>query len=89
MKRVVFSSKFQKKLIHLQRKDLVLFKKVKKQLTLFRLDRDHPSLRLHKLKGDLENVWSLSITMSIRIIFTDGKEYFILDIGTHDQMYRK
>jgi mRNA-degrading endonuclease YafQ of YafQ-DinJ toxin-antitoxin module len=88
MKKVVFSSKFQRKLIFLQKKDTVLFKKVKKQLELFRLDREHPSLRLHKLKGNLKNVWSLSVTMDVRILFTEDTEYYFFDIGTHAQVYK-
>jgi addiction module RelE/StbE family toxin len=45
----------------------------------------HPSLRLHKLSGKLEGLWSISITNSYRIIFEsleDGDLLFI-SIGLH------
>ena len=89
MKRIVFSSSLQKKLIQLQKKDFVLFRKVGKKLTLFEVNQRHPSLRLHKLKGDLKNVWSLSITMDVRMLFIENTEYYFFDIGTHNQVYRK
>jgi mRNA-degrading endonuclease YafQ of YafQ-DinJ toxin-antitoxin module len=56
---------------------------------LFRLDPLHPSLRLHQLKGRLKGIWSISVTSSIRILFTrlpDGTIVFGT-IGQHD-IYR-
>ena len=45
----------------------------------------HPSLRLHKLKGKLKGMWSISIDKKFRLIFKpqgDGKILFI-NIGVH------
>lgn len=47
--------------------DIKLFEKIEKQLHIFSLDPRHHSLRLHKLKGDLKNVWSISITTDFRL----------------------
>lgn len=64
--------------------------------TLFQLADDpfHPSLRTHKLKGDLGEVWSCSIDYSYRILFefvndTQNEEEVILllNLGTHDEVY--
>jgi len=45
----------------------------------------YPSLRLHKLKGRLDGLWSLSIDLKYRIIFKvmdDGAILFV-SIGLH------
>lgn len=67
-----------------------LFKKIDAALKVFRDNPRHTSLRLHKLSGTLRNRWSLSVGMDYRLIFvwTDDEVYFI-DIGTHDEVYRK
>ena len=80
----------------LKLKDLKLSGKAEKQLTLFAQNPKHPSLRTHKLKGKIENRWSISITKSIRMVYVviEGQEnedptaYFVA-IGSHDQAYRK
>lgn len=57
-------------------------------------DPFYPSLRTHKLKGDLSNVWSCSIDYSNRILFEfieDPQEQkqaiLLLNIGSHDEVY--
>ena len=52
---------------------------------LFRKNAFHPSLRLHKLKGKLDGLWSISIDMKYRIIFKpldDGVILFV-SVGMH------
>lgn len=53
-----------------------------------------PSLKSHKLTGQLEGLWSCSVTYDCRIIFafkTDvetGENLIVLvDIGSHDEVY--
>lgn len=67
-----------------------LFKKIDKALVVFRENPRHSSLRLHKLGGAMNNRWSLSVTMNFRLIFvwTRNEVYFV-DMGTHDEVYRK
>lgn len=90
MKKITLSPLFQKKLLQLQKKDLKLFKKIKKQFELFKINQQHPSLRLHKLSGELKNTWSLSVTMNLRMIFIEeNTEYYFFEIGTHDQIYKR
>jgi mRNA-degrading endonuclease YafQ of YafQ-DinJ toxin-antitoxin module len=73
----------------IKKKDLQLFKKIQKQLKLFLADHKHPSLRTHKLKGELAGQWSISIKSDIRILFYISKgEAVFYTIGTHDQVYR-
>ncbi|MBN2896586.1 MAG: type II toxin-antitoxin system mRNA interferase toxin, RelE/StbE family [Campylobacterales bacterium] len=62
----------------------------KKTVTILAHDPAHPSLRLHKLKGVLQEFYSVSINMEYRIIidFVIVEETIILiDIGSHDEVY--
>lgn len=86
-----FSPFVQKAVTQIYKRDKKLAEKIYRQILLFESNSKHPSLRLHKLSGTLDNMWSLSITTSIRMVYRlVGKEtaYFV-DIGTHDQVYRK
>jgi addiction module RelE/StbE family toxin len=57
-------------LIRIKHKQPQLFKKIQKQLKLFKENIKHPSLRTHKLKGNLSNTWSISVEGNIRLIYT-------------------
>lgn len=56
-----------------------------------------PSLKSHKLRGDLQGCWACSVTYSIRIVFEVGPPEVIrgveaetitlLTVGTHDEVY--
>lgn len=52
---------------------------------LFRENPFHPSLRLHKLKGKLSGLWSVSVDMKYRIIFKplDNGVILFVSIGMH------
>ncbi len=90
MNKTTFSPTFQKKLTLLRYRDRKLYEKVKKQLKIFQVDMHHPSLRTHKLKGKLNSIWSISVTMSLRLFFMDKdkSEYYFFDVGMHDEMYK-
>jgi mRNA-degrading endonuclease YafQ of YafQ-DinJ toxin-antitoxin module len=52
------------------------------------------SLRTHKLKGDLEGIWSCSIDYDNRILFeftsnpeSGEEEILLLTLGSHDDVY--
>ncbi len=61
--------------------------------TLRQLERDPfaPSLALHPLGGKLKGIQAVSITGSYRIALTvligDG-EIILLDVGSHDEVYK-
>lgn len=64
--------------------------------TLRQLEEDcfYPSLRTHKLSGDLANIWSCSIDYQYRILFefiqdseTQENAILLLNIGSHDEVY--
>ena len=64
--------------------------------TLKQLENDcyHPSLRTHKLTGNLADVWSCSIDYQYRILFefikdskTEENAILLLNLGSHDEVY--
>lgn len=85
-----FSTAVNSYLKRLKRKDPKTFDLVKKQLSLFESNPKHPSLRTHKLSGKLNNVWSLSIGLKLRLLyFIKNGEAWGYMIGTHDEVYKK
>jgi addiction module RelE/StbE family toxin len=79
---------FEKDLQKLTKKSSQISVEMKRKLELFKLNPDHPSLRLHKLKGSMRHYWSISIKGNLRIIFEYIENGIILlDIGTHDDVY--
>lgn len=88
---ITFSSDVEAELKKIKEKDTRLAERIEKQLTLFAKDPKHPSLRTHKLAGNMENMWSISITMRVRMVYLllDENNALMVKIGTHDQVYRK
>lgn len=67
-----------------------LIKQYENTMELMKLNLHHPSLRLHKLKGKLSDLYSVSINISYRItiIFLIREDTIIpVDVGTHDELY--
>ena len=61
------------------------FKNVIKKMLI---DPHDPSLKTHKLKGDLKAFWSCSITYEIRLRFKIADDTIeLIDMGTHDEVY--
>ncbi len=90
MKSIQFSLDIKRKLKEIQLKDIPLSKRIEKQLDLFLKNPRLKSLRLHKVSLEVKNSWSISITKSFRMIYTEtDEEYYFYKIGTHDEVYRK
>jgi mRNA-degrading endonuclease YafQ of YafQ-DinJ toxin-antitoxin module len=64
-------------------------KKLKKQFEIFREDVFDKRLRTHKLKGALGEYYAFSVSYSDRIVFRilDDGGVFLIDIGSHDEVY--
>ena len=63
---------------------------VGKTLQLMELNINHPSLRLHKLSGRLNDLSSVSINVSYRItleLIIQDKDIIMINIGAHDEVY--
>lgn len=57
-------------------------------LRRFAADPMDPFLRTHKLKGDLEAYWAFSVDENLRVLVRwIGEEVFLVNLGTHDQVY--
>ena len=78
-----------KKLSKIKKRQPVLLEQIKKQLSLFKVNENYPSLRNHKLKGDMDEMWSISVGMNFRMIyFIENNEAYFFECGTHDEVYR-
>lgn len=80
------SARFIADLKKLERGNTQLKRAIAKTLYHLRINPGHPSLRLHKLAG--ERTYSISVNMSIRIIFMRFEDdVYLLRIGTHEDVY--
>lgn len=86
-----FSPIVQKEIIRIRQKNKKLVERIEKQIALFEENPKHPSLRIHKLTSARENMWSISITMSIRMVYilVEEDHALFVKIGTHEQVYKK
>lgn len=58
-------------------------------------DPFHPTLRTHKLSGELAGIWACSIDYSYRILFefvanpesSEEEAILLLNLGSHDEVY--
>jgi addiction module RelE/StbE family toxin len=78
----------------LVRKNPQLRPLIEATLELLSEDCFHPSLRTHKLAGDLSDIWSCSIDYDYRILFEfvadaeeEGEAILLLKMGSHDEVY--
>lgn len=81
--RITYGPRFVKQFVSLP----VRIKKIAaKKVEIFKQNPIHPSLRLHSLRGKLENIYSISVTMSYRIIFKrqENGDLVFISIGKHD-----
>ena len=56
---------------------------------IFKKDPFDPAIKAHKLTGKLKGYWAFSVDYDCRIIFRfiGKKEIFLIDIGSHDEVY--
>lgn len=62
----------------------------RKTLELLELDPTHTSLRLHRLKGKLNDLYSVSINIRYRITIEfviEGEAILLVNVGSHDRVY--
>nr|WP_201783843.1 type II toxin-antitoxin system mRNA interferase toxin, RelE/StbE family [Thermodesulfovibrio aggregans] len=80
-----FKRAFKKRLLHDKKLERLFWKK----LQVFANNPYEPSLRTHKLSGELEGLWSFSLNYEIRIIFKflDENRVLLIDIGSHEEVY--
>ena len=90
MYKIFFPKKYEKIAKKFFKRHPDLKARYSKTIRLLKSNPFHPSLRLHKLKGELSEYYSVSIDMEYRIILDFiiiDKEIFLIDIGSHDEVY--
>jgi len=89
---LVFTESYSKRARKFLKKHPELSVQYLKTLQLLGLDPYHRSLRLHALEGRLAGLHSVSIHISYRItleFLVDGNDIVPVNVGTHDDVYRK
>ena len=83
VKNIEYSIKFVKRLRKLPKEIIII---AKKKEDIFKKNPIHSSLRIHELKGNMKNIWSISINRKYRILFErqDNGDIFFISIGKHD-----
>ena len=87
---LIFTDSYKKRAKRFAKKHPELAGQYRKILYLLKENPQHPSLRLHLLKGHKQNVHSVSINMSYRItleLLITEKEIILINIGSHDDVY--
>jgi mRNA-degrading endonuclease YafQ of YafQ-DinJ toxin-antitoxin module len=87
---LVFTESYTRRAVRFLRKHPDLRAAYGKTMELLELNPFHPSLRLHKLKGRLSDLHSVSINLSYRItieFLIEGRTIIPVAIGSHDEVY--
>ena len=88
--RIIYTPSYNKRAARFIRKHPDLIPQYEKTLKLLEIDPFHPSLRLHRLKGRLSELHSVSINISYRItleLVLHENEIIPVDVGSHDEVY--
>lgn len=85
--KVVFSKRFIKQLAKTEPE---LAEEVYQAVEQFRSIKNHHTLKVHKLKGVLKDVYAFSVNYRVRVLFyypEKGVAELVM-FGTHDESYR-
>lgn len=91
MPKIIFTHTYEKKARKFLKQHPELKNQYSKTLQLMEINPNHPSLRLHQLKGRLSDLHSVSINISYRITieFLITEDTIIpINVGSHDEAYR-
>lgn len=88
--RIVFTQSYTRRAMRFIRKHPDLRGQYSKTLELLELNPFHPSLQLHRLKGALADLHSVSVNLSYRItieFLIEGTTIVPVSVGSHDEVY--
>jgi len=88
--KIIYTETYIKRAKKFIKKHPEIISQYEKTLKLIEINPFHPSLRLHKLKGRLSDLYSVSINISYRIcidFIIQNKKIIPIDIGKHDDVY--
>ena len=89
--RIIYTPSYNKRAARFLKKHPDLYSQYEKTLKLLEIQPHHPSLRMHKLKGSLSDLHSVSINLSYRItleVIIHDEQLILVDVGSHDEVYR-
>jgi toxin HigB-1 len=87
---IIYTESYIKRARKFFKKHPDLIPQYEKTLKLLELNPYHPSLRLHKLHGKLQELYSVSINIAYRIcidFIVEEVRIIPIDVGTHDEVY--
>jgi len=90
--KLIYTDSYKKRALKFSKYHPELKEQYRKSLLLLEANPTHPSLRLHKLKGRLSKLHSISINTSYRItleFIITNKEIILINVGSHDNTYSK
>ncbi len=88
--KLVFTESYTRRAIRFIRRHPEARRQYEKTLQLLELNPFHPSLRLHKLKGRLSGLHSVSINLTYRItieFLIEVSTIIPVAVGPHDEVY--
>ena len=89
MPKIVYTESYIRRAKRFIKRHPDLLGQYEKTLRLLELNPSHPSLRLHKLSGKLDDLYSVSINISYRItleLLIREDTIVPVNIGSHDQV---
>lgn len=94
MRKLSWDSSFRRAFKRRTRRDSILQERIFDVLDQLARDPFLPTLKTHKLSGQLQGLWACWVEYDCRIIFAfetkpqTGEELIVLiDLGTHDEVY--
>ena len=88
--KLIYTDSYIKRATRFLKKHPDIVSQYEKTLKILEINPEHPSLRLHQLKGKLKKLYSVSINISYRItleFYITEKEIILVNIGRHDDVY--
>ncbi|AKF25170.1 plasmid stabilization protein [Sulfurovum lithotrophicum] len=88
--KIIVTDAYKKRVKKFLKKHPDMFTRYAKAMSILEVDPFHPSLRLHKLEGNLNEYFSVSINMEYRVVIdflVVDNEIIPIDIGSHDDVY--
>lgn len=88
--RLIYTDSYIKKAAQFIKKYPDLRSQYEKTLKILERNPQHPSMRLHQLKGTLKGLHSVSINISYRItleFYFFEKEIILVNAGHHNEVY--
>lgn len=94
MRRLAWDTSFRRAFKRRTRNDPSAQDRIYRVLEKLAEDPFHPTLKTHKLSGQLKGLWACWVEYDCRIIFTfepnpEAQEatLVLIDLGTHDEVY--